>query len=69
MIVTYLQHLYVHTQQSSINGSPVNLIEQAYLTCYGCTSLPLIDDTHVEDTVLLLFGMCYGSSDLTAETL
>jgi hypothetical protein len=58
-IVTSLQHYCVHTQQLSINGSLVGVIEQAYLTFLCCTSLTSIDDSHVEGAVPVLFGLCH----------
>jgi hypothetical protein len=58
-IITSWQHYYVHTQQLSINGSLVGVIEQAYLTFLCCTSLTSIDDSHVEGAVPVLFGLCH----------
>jgi hypothetical protein len=59
MIVTSPPHCYVCTQNSSINGSPIGISEQAYLTCHYCTRSSLIDGTHSEDAVPLLFGLCH----------
>jgi hypothetical protein len=59
MIVTPLHYYYVHTQKSSIDGSPIGRNEQAYLICYCCTRSLLIDGTHSEDTIPLLFGLCH----------
>jgi hypothetical protein len=59
MSVTSLEHYYVHAHQHSNSGSSVGLTEQAYLTCFCCISLPLDDDILVEDTVLVLSGLCH----------
>jgi hypothetical protein len=60
MIVTSPPHCYVCTQNSSVNGSPIGISEQAYLICHYCTRSSLIDGTHSEDAVPLLFGLCHG---------
>jgi hypothetical protein len=69
MIVISLQHYYVHTHQSSINGSPIGSKEQDFLTCNCCTSLSLTDGTQVEDTVTLLFGLCHRRWTTTPSSL
>jgi hypothetical protein len=59
MIVTSMHYYYVRTQKSSIDGGPIGRNEQAYLICYCCTRSLLIDGTHSEDTIPLLFGLCH----------
>jgi hypothetical protein len=58
-IVTIHQHIQIHTQDLSIKGSLIDPYEHISPTSSCCTRSYLMDGTILEDTVLLLFGMCH----------
>jgi hypothetical protein len=68
-IITIHQHIYIHTQDLSIKGTTIDPYEHISPRSSCCTRSYLMDGTILEDTVLLLFGLCHWRWTITPPLL